>query len=97
MRQFGGEGVVAKHLDKPYETGGKRSGAWRKLRLNVGQEFVIGGYTPGGKEGFDAVIVGYYRKKILSTSPACALASFPPPAVASFLSWSGAASIDARS
>jgi ATP-dependent DNA ligase len=31
-----------------------------KKRLNVGQEFVIGGYTPG-RMGFDALIVGYYR------------------------------------
>ena len=60
VRELGGEGVVAKHLDKPYEAEGVRSGAWRKMRLNVGQEFVIGGYTPGGN-GFDAVIVGYYR------------------------------------
>jgi ATP-dependent DNA ligase len=60
VRKLGGEGVVAKNLDKPYEAEGKRSGAWRKLRLNVGQEFVIGGYTPSGN-GFDAVIVGYYR------------------------------------
>jgi len=60
VRQLGGEGAVAKHLDKPYEPEGKRSGAWRKIRLNLGQEFVIGGYTPG-TNGFDAVIVGYYR------------------------------------
>jgi len=30
------------------------------MRLNLGQEFVIGGYTPGSN-GFDAVIVGYYK------------------------------------
>ena len=60
VRQSGGEGVVAKHLERPYEAEGMRSGAWRKLRLNVGQEFVIGGYTPGGN-GFDSVIVGYYE------------------------------------
>jgi bifunctional non-homologous end joining protein LigD len=60
VRALGGEGVVAKNLNKPYEAEGRRSGAWRKLRLNVGQEFVIGGYTPGSN-GFDAVIVGYYK------------------------------------
>lgn len=60
VRRLGGEGVVAKHLDKPYEAEGMRSGAWRKLRLNVGQEFVIGGYTSGGN-GFDSVVVGYYK------------------------------------
>jgi bifunctional non-homologous end joining protein LigD len=31
-----------------------------KHRVNAGQEFVIGGYTPG-PNGIDAVIVGYYR------------------------------------
>jgi DNA ligase D-like protein (predicted ligase) len=64
VRRIGGEGVVAKRLDKPYEAEGRRSGAWSKLRLNLGQEFVIGGYTLGSN-GFDAVIVGYYRGKEL--------------------------------
>ena len=59
VRHMGGEGVIAKRLDRRYEPG-KRSGAWVKMRLNVGQEFVIGGYTPG-IHGFDAVVVGYYR------------------------------------
>ncbi len=31
-----------------------------KMRVNLGQEFVIGGYTPGAN-GMDAIIVGYYR------------------------------------
>jgi ATP-dependent DNA ligase len=75
VRQLGGEGVVAKHLDKPYEAEGTRSGAWRKLRLNIGQEFVIGGYTPGGN-GFDAVIVGYYKPALALT--AAERASLPP-------------------
>ncbi len=39
---------------------GKRSGAWIKHRVNLGQEFVIGGFTPG-PHGLDAIIVGYYR------------------------------------
>jgi len=37
---------------------GKRSGAWIKHRVNLGQEFVIGGFTPG-PHGLDAIIVGY--------------------------------------
>ena len=36
------EGVVAKDLNSSYEPG-QRSGAWRKMRINKGQEFVIGG------------------------------------------------------
>jgi len=58
VRAAGLEGVVAKSLDSVYEPGA-RSGAWRKMRINRGQEFVIGGYTLGGKT-FDALILGYY-------------------------------------
>lgn len=54
------EGVVAKDLKSAYESG-RRSGVWCKMRLNKGQEFVIGGYTLGAKH-FDAVIFGYYEK-----------------------------------
>jgi ATP-dependent DNA ligase len=52
------EGIIAKRKDSLYESG-KRSGAWLKYRINRGQEFVIGGYTPG--HPFDALIVGYYE------------------------------------
>lgn len=52
------EGLVAKRRDSPYEPG-QRSGVWQKLRVNRGQEFVIGGYTVASKN-FDAVIFGYY-------------------------------------
>ncbi len=63
VRQHGLEGVVAKRLDSLYEPG-KRSGAWCKYRIHLGQEFVVGGYTPGGN-GFDALILGFYRGKNL--------------------------------
>jgi len=53
------EGVVGKRSDSVYQPG-KRSGLWVKYRVNLGQEFVIGGYTPG-THGFDAIIVGFYR------------------------------------
>jgi bifunctional non-homologous end joining protein LigD len=43
VKQIGGEGVVAKRLDKPYEPR-RRSGSWSKMRINIGQEFVIGGF-----------------------------------------------------
>ena len=52
------EGIVAKRADSPYEPG-KRSGLWCKYRINLRQDFVIGGYTPG--DPFDALIVGVYR------------------------------------
>ncbi len=63
VREHGLEGVVAKRLDSRYEQG-LRSGAWTKLRLSLGQEFVIGGYTPG-TYGFDAVTIGFYRGRDL--------------------------------
>jgi ATP-dependent DNA ligase len=57
------EGIVGKRKDSLYEPGA-RSGAWIKHRVNRGQEFVIGGYTPG-LHGLDATIIGYYRQKEL--------------------------------
>jgi len=52
------EGLIAKRSDSKYEPG-LRSGAWLKMRVNQGQEFVIGGYTPSLKN-FDALVIGYY-------------------------------------
>ena len=53
------EGLVAKRRDSVYEPG-LRSGSWQKMRVNKGQEFVIGGYTIGGAT-FDAMVFGYYE------------------------------------
>jgi bifunctional non-homologous end joining protein LigD len=58
VKQFGFEGIVAKRKDSVYESG-KHSGAWVKCKVNRGQEFVIGVYTPGNP--FDALIVEYYE------------------------------------
>jgi len=58
-RAQGLEGLVAKLRESRYEPG-QRSGAWRKMRINRGQEFVIAGYTIGGAT-FDALIFGYYE------------------------------------
>ena len=52
------EGLVAKRRDSRYESG-QRSGAWQKMRVSMGQAFVIAGYTPAAKS-FDAVVFGYY-------------------------------------
>src|SRR5439155_18580757 len=59
VKAQGLEGLVAKRLDSRYEAG-LRSGAWQKMRVNRGQEFVIGGYTVGTKT-FDALVFGYYE------------------------------------
>jgi ATP-dependent DNA ligase len=48
IRAQGLEGLVAKRRDSRYEAG-QRSRGWRKMRINRGQEFVIGGYTPTRK------------------------------------------------
>ena len=53
------EGLVAKRRDSVYEIG-QRTGAWQKMRINRGQEFVIGGYTLGGNT-FEALVFGYYE------------------------------------
>jgi DNA ligase D-like protein (predicted ligase) len=58
-REQGFEGLVAKRRNSRYEPG-QRSGMWRKMRINQGQEFVIGGYTPSARD-FDVLIFGYYE------------------------------------
>jgi bifunctional non-homologous end joining protein LigD len=63
VKKQGLEGVIAKRLTSLYEPG-RRSGAWVKMRINKGQELVIGGYVPTGKN-FDSLIVGYYERNDL--------------------------------
>jgi DNA ligase D-like protein (predicted ligase) len=58
VKTHGFEGLTGKRRDSRYEPG-ERSGAWLKMRVNKGQEFVIGGYTIGNP--FDALIFGYYE------------------------------------
>jgi DNA ligase D-like protein (predicted ligase) len=66
VKESGLEGLVAKRKDSVYEPG-LRKGAWCKMRVNLGQEFVIGGYTLRA-HNFDAMVIGYYegRKLIYS-------------------------------
>ena len=63
VKAQGLEGLVAKRRDSRYEPG-LRSGAWQKMRINAGQEFVIGGYTVGTST-FDALVFGYYEDRKL--------------------------------
>ena len=58
VKAQGFEGLVEKRSDSKYEPG-LRSGAWQKMRVNQGQELVIGGYTQSSKN-FDALVIGYY-------------------------------------
>ena len=59
-RREGWEGVIAKRLDSPYEP--KRSKHWLKMKCELAQDFVVGGFTDpqGGRVGLGALLVGYY-------------------------------------
>lgn len=57
------EGVIGKRRDSAYEPG-RRSGKWQKMRISLGQEFVIGGYIPS-ELGVDSMVVGYYKENKL--------------------------------
>jgi ATP-dependent DNA ligase len=46
VKAQGLEGLVAKRRDSHHEPG-QRSGAWMRMRIDQGQEFIIGGYTFG--------------------------------------------------
>jgi bifunctional non-homologous end joining protein LigD len=59
---LGLEGVVAKRLDSVYLSG-RRSDAWRKVKVHRGQELVVGGWLPGngrlaGRLG--SLLVGFH-------------------------------------
>jgi bifunctional non-homologous end joining protein LigD len=60
-RARGWEGVIAKRLDAAYEPG-KRTGAWRKVKAELQQEFVVGGWTEprNSREHIGALLVGVY-------------------------------------
>jgi DNA ligase D-like protein (predicted ligase) len=63
VKSHGLEGLVSKRRDSVYEPG-LRSGAWMKMRVDRGQEFVIGGYTRGTST-FDALVFGCYEGRDL--------------------------------
>jgi ATP-dependent DNA ligase len=62
-KSHGLEGVIAKRANSEYQPG-QRTGLWSKYRINLGQEFVIGGYVPSHL-GVDSLVVGLYRGKEL--------------------------------
>jgi ATP-dependent DNA ligase len=63
IKSHGLEGAVAKRSDSVYQLG-QRTGLWSKYRVNLEQEFVIGGYIPSNP-GVDSLVVGFYRGKDL--------------------------------
>ena len=60
-QQEGWEGVIAKRRGSLYEQ--RRSPHWLKMKCELAQEFVVGGFTdPQGKRaGLGALLVGYYE------------------------------------
>ena len=60
----GWEGLVAKHLDAPYQSGA-RTNDWRKVKLVRRLSAVVGGWTvPRGlRRGFGALILGQYDRE----------------------------------
>jgi|ERR1041385_8151210 ATP-dependent DNA ligase len=59
----GWEGVLAKRRGSTYEQ--RRSRNWLKMKCELAQEFVVGGFTdPQGKRvGLGALLVGYYESE----------------------------------
>jgi bifunctional non-homologous end joining protein LigD len=59
-RAEGWEGVIAKRRDSFYEH--RRSPHWLKMKCEVTQEFVVGGFTDpqGRRVGLGALLVGYF-------------------------------------
>jgi bifunctional non-homologous end joining protein LigD len=58
----GGEGIIAKKTDSVYHEG-KRTKDWLKIKTEMQQEMVIGGFTePGGsRKGIGALLCGFYK------------------------------------
>jgi bifunctional non-homologous end joining protein LigD len=63
MKKKGLEGIVAKKADSPYREN-NRGAAWLKVKTQLRQEVVIGGFTEprGGRKYLGALIVGVYDK-----------------------------------
>jgi bifunctional non-homologous end joining protein LigD len=59
VKSHGLEGAIAKRSDSVYQPG-QRTGLWSKYRVDLRQEFVVGGYVPSNP-GVDSLVVGFYR------------------------------------
>jgi len=60
-RERGWEGIVAKSLESPYRSG-RRSDAWRKIKILRRQDCVVGGFTEGrgSRAHFGALLLGVW-------------------------------------
>jgi bifunctional non-homologous end joining protein LigD len=61
--QHGWEGLIAKRAESAYESG-RRSPAWRKLKIQGEREFVIGGWTAprSSRQHFGALLLGAWER-----------------------------------
>jgi ATP-dependent DNA ligase len=68
-RREGWEGVIAKRRGSPYEH--RRSKHWLKMKCELSQEFVVGGFTDpqGSRVGLGALLIGYYAPRQGSGRP----------------------------
>ncbi len=67
-RAAGMEGIMAKRLDRAYEPG-RRSDAWRKIKIRHAQEFVVCGWLPGTGSREDTIgslVLGCHRDSVLT-------------------------------
>ena len=62
-RATGWEGIIAKRVDSTYRPG-VRSDDWLKLKVELRQEFVVGGYTEprNTREHIGALLLGYFNR-----------------------------------
>jgi ATP-dependent DNA ligase len=79
----GWEGVIAKRRGSIYEQ--RRSRNWLKMKCELAQEFVVGGFTdPQGKRvGLGALLVGYYEYGSVSESRQVGIAGGPVVSISS--------------
>lgn len=63
VRKMGLEGIVAKKTDSMYSPG-NRSKDWLKIKANLRQEMVIGGYTKNddSSKSFSSLLLGVFEK-----------------------------------
>ena len=66
----GWEGLIAKEAQSPYHSG-RRSPAWRKLKIRHEQEFVVGGWTEPRqtRQHFGALLLGVYEGRTVDRRP----------------------------
>ena len=70
-QQEGWEGLIVKDAGSVYQSG-RRSPAWRKLKLTKEQEFVVGGWTEPrqSRQYFGALLLGVYEGEEDAARPA---------------------------